>query len=187
MAAADSRALALVKVVVVATLFLSIWFYWLPAWLGLIRPNFDFSGLRALRLLGLLPLVPGAIVGTHCIFNFAWVGRGTPAPIDPPRRLVVGGYYRFVRNPMYVGFGAAIVGAWILFGRLRWTALLAMALLALAIHLFVVFYEEPTLRKKFGEEYDQFCRNVPRWWPRWTPWLPEPASDPLAAPGAANR
>ncbi|MGI9103467.1 MAG: methyltransferase family protein [Terriglobales bacterium] len=186
MLAGDSRAFALAKVIVVAVLFLSLWFYWLPAWLGLIRPNFDYSGLRALRLLGLVPLIPGAIVGTHCIFNFAWVGRGTPAPIDPPRHLVVGGYYRYVRNPMYVGFGAAIVGAWMLFGKARWAALIAMALLAIAIHLFVVLYEEPTLRRKFGADYEEFCRNVPRWWPRLKPWNREQAKGSIAVVGSAG-
>jgi protein-S-isoprenylcysteine O-methyltransferase Ste14 len=166
----DSRAWAVAKVAVLAALFIAFFFLYLPTWLGLFHFTLDFHGWRALRLLGLAPLLVGAIIGLRCVFDFAWTGRGTPAPIDPPRQLVVSGFYRYVRNPMYVGFGLALISAWIVVGELRWLALICAVVLAAGIHLFVMFYEEPTLRRKFGADYDDFCRNVPRWIPRLHPW-----------------
>jgi protein-S-isoprenylcysteine O-methyltransferase Ste14 len=96
-----------------------------------------------------------------CFYDFTFKGRGTPAPIDPPKELVVSGLYRFMRNPMYFG------GITILLGHAIWwpsfSLLMAPLLFLLATHLFVVFYEEPTLRKKFGAAYEQYCCDVPRW------------------------
>ena len=83
---------------------------------------------------------------------------------------MVVGFYRFVRNPMYVGFAAGWIGLWIVFGRANWTTIIAVAAVALGVHLFVMLYEEPTLRNKFGEEYEDYCRNVRRWWPRMSPY-----------------
>lgn len=80
------------------------------------------------------------------------------------------GFYRYVRNPMYVGFGAGWIGLWIVFGRSNAVAIAAATAVALAVHLFVIFYEEPVLRKKFGADYTDYCRNVHRWWPRARPW-----------------
>jgi protein-S-isoprenylcysteine O-methyltransferase Ste14 len=94
---------------------------------------------------------------------------GTP-PFAPPQRLVVVGFYRYVRNPMYVGFAVGWIGLWVVFGRSSPTAIAVAAAVGLAVHLFVVFYEEPTLRKKFGTDYDDYCRNVSRWWPRLRAW-----------------
>ena len=103
-----------------------------------------------------------------CVLTFALLGRGTPAPFDPPRRLVIRGPYRFVRNPMYIGAGLALGGA-ALFYNSVWL-LAYVVLFLLAAHIFVVWYEEPTLRRTFGEEYDSYCRRVRRWWPkiRWS-------------------
>ena len=96
--------------------------------------------------------------------RFALQGLGTPAPVAPPKHLVVTGLYRRVRNPMYVGVLAAVSGQALLFGSVR---LLEYALLlGLAVHSFVFFYEEPTLRKQFGEEYERYRASVPRWIPR---------------------
>jgi protein-S-isoprenylcysteine O-methyltransferase Ste14 len=106
----------------------------------------------------------GAAVALWCIFTFATIGRGTPAPFDPPRRLVIRGPYRFVRNPMYIGAGLALASAALFYESLP---LLGYAgLFFLATHVFVVLYEEPTLRRTFGEEYEAYCRQVGRWWPR---------------------
>jgi protein-S-isoprenylcysteine O-methyltransferase Ste14 len=115
----------------------------------------------ALILLGLIPLVASFV-------RFVFEGLGTPAPIAPPQRLVVGGFYRYVRNPMYVGVVSVIVGQALLLGdvRLLWYG----AILWLGFHLFVLVYEEPTLRQMFGESYIIFCANVPRWIPRLVPW-----------------
>jgi protein-S-isoprenylcysteine O-methyltransferase Ste14 len=96
--------------------------------------------------------------------RFVREGHGTPVPVAPPRRLVVGGAFRFVRNPSYVAAVAAVVGQGFL---LASPGVLAYGgLLALAFHLFVVGYEEPTLRRTFGADYEAYCRSVPRWLPR---------------------
>jgi protein-S-isoprenylcysteine O-methyltransferase Ste14 len=118
--------------------------------------------------LAILPCMLGASILLWCGWDFAVVGRGTPAPIDPPKSVVVSGLYRFVRNPMYVGVELVTLGEALLFSSVR---LLGYALLlGLGFHLFVVFYEEPTLTKKFGGPYQRYCQAVPRWIPRLTPW-----------------
>ena len=88
----------------------------------------------------------------------------------PPQRLVVVGPYRYVRNPMYVGFFVGWLGLWVIFGRATLSAIAIAAAMVLATMLFVVLYEEPTLRRKFGPEYEEYCRNVRRWVPRMHPW-----------------
>lgn len=113
-------------------------------------------------------IVAGAAVYLRCAWDFAVGGQGTPAPIDAPRRLVVRGLYRFVRNPMYVGVVTLLVCEAALFRSLFLLAYAAC--LAAGFHLFVLLYEEPVLRKKFGEEYAAYCRAVPRWLPRLRPW-----------------
>jgi protein-S-isoprenylcysteine O-methyltransferase Ste14 len=116
------------------------------------------------RCLGLLPMMIGAGALLWCIRDFAVMGRGTLAPIDPPKHLVVRGLYRYVRNPMYVGV------LWILSGEalLFWSHwLLGYAVIFFVIaNLFVVFHEEPVLRRQFGDAYGVYCRRVRRWWPR---------------------
>jgi protein-S-isoprenylcysteine O-methyltransferase Ste14 len=100
--------------------------------------------------------------------RFAIQGLGTPAPVLLPRHLVVTGLYRYVRNPMYVAVVSTILGQGLLFGN---AALLEYgALVCFLMHLFVLGYEEPTLRMSFGDEYKSFCAEVPRWIPRVTPW-----------------
>ena len=116
-----------------------------------------------LGLMGLLPLTLGVAFYLWCAWDFASAGRGTPAPIDPPRMLVARGLYRVVRNPMYVGVLLILIGESIIFSSLP---ILQYALFVwLMFHLFVVFYEEPTLRKKFGATYDEYRKSVSRWVP----------------------
>jgi protein-S-isoprenylcysteine O-methyltransferase Ste14 len=117
-----------------------------------------------------LPSVLGFSVALRCVWDFGWTGRGTPAPFAPPQRLVVVGLYRHVRNPMYLGFAVGWIGLWVIFGHANLAAIAGVAAVALAIHLFVLFYEERTLRSKFGPDYEQYCRNVDRWWPRARGW-----------------
>lgn len=129
-------------------------------------PGGDFH-LGIARYLGIPLIALGAALYLRCAWDFARVGLGTPAPIDPPRNLVAGGLYRYVRNPMYVGIVSLLLGECIFFESRR---VLAFALFAvLATHLFVVCYEEPTLRKKFGASYEEYCRRVPRWIPKLKP------------------
>jgi protein-S-isoprenylcysteine O-methyltransferase Ste14 len=152
---------------VVGCAFFSLWFWLLPLWLGF---RVATAGTANLRWLAAVPSVLGFAVALRCVWDFGWTGRGTPAPIAPPQRLVVVGFYRYVRNPMYVGFAAGWIGLWVVFGHASWEAIAVAALIPLCVHLFVLFYEEPTLRKKFGADYEQYCRNVNRWWPRARAW-----------------
>ncbi|HXR40203.1 MAG TPA: isoprenylcysteine carboxylmethyltransferase family protein, partial [Terracidiphilus sp.] len=109
-------------------------------------------------------------VALRCIWDFGWTGHGTPAPIAPPKRLVVVGFYRYVRNPMYVGFFVGWAGLWVVFGRATLVAITAVAAVMAGVALFVRLYEEPTLLRMFGADYEEYCRNVPRWVPRIHPW-----------------
>lgn len=127
------------------------------------QATFDVWGCAALAVIGF-----GASLYLNCAWHFAVGGQGTPAPIDPPRRLVIGGPYRYVRNPMYVGVLSVLLGESLLF---RNTGLAVYAgALWLGVHLWVLLYEEPTLWRKFGEEYAEYCRHVPRWVPRLRAW-----------------
>jgi len=147
--------------------FLALWFWLLPQWLGF---RVEMAGAAHWRWLAALPSVLGFAVALRCVWDFGWTGRGTPAPIAPPRRLVVVGFYRYLRNPMYVGFAVGWIGLWVVFGNANPAAIAAVLAVALGVHLFVVLYEEPTLRGKFGADYEAYCRNVDRWWPRIRGW-----------------
>lgn len=120
------------------------------------------------RWAGVLLIAAGIPVLIDSFARFALKGLGTPAPVFPTRHLVVSGLYRYVRNPMYVAVVAVILGQGLLFGSVR---VLEYGILAwLAFHLFVLLYEEPTLRRSFGAEYETFCANVRRWIPRLSAW-----------------
>lgn len=112
-----------------------------------------------------LPLwMMGGVILLWSFWNFFAQGRGTPAPIDPPKELVAVGFYRYVRNPMYVGVLATILAHFLWFGYRN--LLLYAGLVFLAFHAFVTFYEEPNLKKKFGPAYEDYLSRVPRWIPR---------------------
>jgi protein-S-isoprenylcysteine O-methyltransferase Ste14 len=153
----------LVRAVTYAVLFISLVFIYVPArllyWSGIARP----ATLEMPQIAGMGIGTAGAAVALWCIFTFVLVGRGTPAPFDPPRRLVIQGPYRFVRNPMYIGAGLALAGAAIFYESLPLLGYTGLFLLA--AHLFVVWYEEPTLRRTFGQEYEAYCSRVRRWLP----------------------
>ena len=120
------------------------------------------------RALGALLVVAGATAAVHSFARFVLEGAGTPVPIAPPERLVVGGLYRHVRNPMYVAFEAAIAGQALWLGRAS-LLLYAAAMLA-AQAAFVRWYEEPTLLARYGADYAAYRRAVRGWWPRLRPW-----------------
>ena len=113
--------------------------------------------------IGVALTVAGVVLALSCVLTFVRIGKGTPAPFDPPRRLVNRGPYSFLRNPMYVGAGAALAGAALYYRSLPLFAYAAAFMLA--AHLFVVAYEEPVLRAKFGDDYAAYCRRVARWLP----------------------
>lgn len=115
--------------------------------------------------LGAVPLAVGFAVYLWCAWDFATAGRGTPLPLDAPKRLVARGLYRFMRNPMYVGVLLMVLGQALLF---RSRAILWYAAVAwLFFHAMVMLYEEPVLGRKFGESYAQYRSSVSRWIPRW--------------------
>lgn len=153
----------LVRAVTYAALFIGLVLLYVPArllaWSGLVRP----AAIEVQQGAGMGIGAAGAVVALWCIVIFAFVGRGTPAPFDPPRRLVIQGPYRFVRNPMYMGAGLALASAALFYESLP--LLGYTGLFFLATHVFVVWYEEPTLRRTFGQEYEAYCRQVRRWWP----------------------
>src|SRR5262245_1109291 len=130
-----------------------------------------FLGLEPTRYLGAIMILLGVPVLIDAFARFALQGLGTPAPIAPPRNLVVTGLFRYVRNPIFVALVAIILGEGVLMG--DWRLIVYGALLWLAFHVQVVAYEEPTLAQTFGSEYEAFRAAVPRWIPRVTPWRPE--------------
>jgi protein-S-isoprenylcysteine O-methyltransferase Ste14 len=106
----------------------------------------------------------GGVILLWSFWNFLIEGRGTPAPIDPPKELVAVGFYRYVRNPMYVGVLLILIGHFLWF---KHVSLIVYAVVAfLIVHLFVTLYEEPTLKRKFGASYEEYLKKVPRWIPR---------------------
>ncbi len=153
-----------VRATIYAILFISLLLIYLPArllsWSGFTRPaTFELQ-----QIIGMIIGTIGAAIAAWCILTFATSGKGTPAPFDPPRRLVIVGPYRAVRNPMYIGAGLALLGAAIFYG--SWPLLGYAVVFCFASHLFVLLYEEPALRRTFGEDYEAYCRRVKRWWPR---------------------
>lgn len=137
----------------------------IPWWL---TNHWHGSGPLPVQIVGAVFVLCGLAVLVHSFAKFVREGLGTPAPVAPTKHLVVGGLYRFVRNPMYVAIIAIVLGQAMFFGSLAvlWYSLLTWVVPA----AFVKFYEEPTLRRTYGAEYEEYCRNVPAWIPRMTPW-----------------
>lgn len=165
---------ALIRALTYASLFIGLVLVFVPArvleWSGVVRPE-----IGAIQILGMAAGVAGGALALWCVLIFALAGKGTPAPFDPPRRLVVRGPYRFARNPMAIGVGSALAGASLFFESLELAGY--TVLFFIVIHLFVRYYEEPTLRRTFGEEYDVYCSGVGRWMPRRSAQSPaEPSS-----------
>jgi protein-S-isoprenylcysteine O-methyltransferase Ste14 len=152
------------RAVVYAALFIGFVLVYLPervlAWAGIVGP----PAIGVPQIAGMVIGAVGMAVALWCIFAFIFVGKGTPAPFDPPRNLVIRGPYRFVRNPMYIGAGFALAGAALFY--LSWQLLVFTGAFFLTTHLFVLIYEEPALRRTFGQDYAAYCGRVRRWWPR---------------------
>ena len=125
------------------------------------------------RVVGVLLVLGGMGLGLWCTRHFIVVGQGTPNPLDPPAFLVRGGPYQIVRNPIYLSVVAALAGEAVAFGSV--TLLAYLMLVVVVVHIVVMFYEEPTLRRSFGAAYEDYCNRVPRWIPR----VVFPGADPL--------
>jgi protein-S-isoprenylcysteine O-methyltransferase Ste14 len=149
--------------------FFALWFWLLPSWLGF---HVDIAGPARWRWIVAVPSMLGFAVALRCVWDFGRAGHGTPVPVAPPKKLVVVGFYRYVRNPMYLGFFTGWIGLWIVFGQANLAAIAVAFAVILGVLLFVRLYEEPTLRKMFGADYEEYCRNVHRWVPRMRSWEP---------------
>jgi protein-S-isoprenylcysteine O-methyltransferase Ste14 len=152
-----------IRAITYAAVFIGFFLVYLPgrflAGSGIVRPVV----IRMPQIGGMILGAIGAAFALWCILTFAFIGKGTPAPFDPPRRLVIRGPYRFVRNPMYIGAGLALAGAALFYQSS--SLLLYAGLFLLGTHLFVILYEEPILRRNFGDDYKEYCCRVGRWWP----------------------
>ena len=153
----------LVRAVTYAALFIGFVLVYLPSrflsWSGIVAP----ARTGAPQVAGVIMVTIGTAIALWCVFTFVFIGKGTPAPFDPPRKLVVRGPYRFVRNPMYIGAGMTLAGAALYYQSL--SILIYTALFLVITHLFVVLYEEPTLRGTFGDDYETYFQRVKRWLP----------------------
>src|SRR3954466_15933819 len=144
----------------------------LPWWLTRWRPSTGLAHWLPAPPPGVVILLAGTAFLVHAFVRFVVEGIGTPAPIAPPAHLVVGGLYQYVRNPMYLAVIATILGQALLLWRpvlLGYAAIVTAAMVA-----FVVGHEQPALTRTFGKEYTTYCRAVPGWLPRLTPWRPGP-------------
>ena len=135
---------------------------WIPYWILSRRPPAVVPQVQ--RLLGAVPMAVGLACLLWCFRDFVVRGRGTPAPYDPPKKLVTTGLYRFVRNPMYIALVTVIAGEALFFGASSLWIYAAFAWLA--FHLRVLLFEEPRLRELFGAEYEAYRAEVPRWVPK---------------------
>jgi protein-S-isoprenylcysteine O-methyltransferase Ste14 len=117
-----------------------------------------------LQVAGWAVLASGVVVLREAFGRFVFEGIGTPAPVAPTEKLVVEGLYRHVRNPMYLAVAAVILGQAAVLG--RWVLVAYAVVFGATVWSFVHWYEEPTLRRRFGSEYEEYLRSVPRWWPR---------------------
>jgi protein-S-isoprenylcysteine O-methyltransferase Ste14 len=140
--------------------------WWITGWR--MRDPFPGPVMIPLKVVGVLLALAGLAVIVNAFFRFVVEGLGTPMPAAPPARLVVGGFYRYVRNPMYVAVFAAIIGQALLFGDPG--LLVYVACVAVPVFAFVRWYEEPVLHGKFGADYDSYRAHVPGWWPRLHPY-----------------
>jgi protein-S-isoprenylcysteine O-methyltransferase Ste14 len=155
--------LVLFRAITFATIFVALLLIYVPAnllsWSGIVSP----TTIDVQQVVGVIVGTIGIGLAIWCVLVFALVGEGTPAPFDPPRKLVIRGPYRFVRNPMYVGAGLALAGASLYYE--SWSVFAYAGVFLVLSHAFVVLYEEPTLRRTYEQEYEEYCRRVRRWLP----------------------
>jgi protein-S-isoprenylcysteine O-methyltransferase Ste14 len=149
-----------------------VWSFFVPGTITVLVPylllSSQFNSFRInisiLRFFGMIPILFGVMIYFWCAWDFTFIGKGTPAPFDPPKELMIKGPYRYVRNPMYIFVALVLIGEGIFF---ETTILFLFAALAMPFfHLWVVLYEEPTLKRKFGWAYERYCEQVGRWLPR---------------------
>ena len=155
---------ALIRALTYAAIFIGVVLVYVPASIlssaGISGPPGNGAG----HIVAMVMVAGGVALALWCVLTFALVGKGTPAPFDPPRRLVIVGPYRFVRNPMYLGAGLALLGLALYYGSASLFGFVGLFLLI--VFLFIVGYEEPTLRRTFGADYEAYTKRVGRFLPR---------------------
>jgi hypothetical protein len=161
------RWLHVVPALAVGSAFFALWFWLLPGWLGF---RVETAGAARWRWLAAISSVLGFAVALRCVWDFGRTGGGTPAPMAPPKCLVVVGFHRLCAEPYVRGFRRRVDRPVDRLRTRRCEQVAAVAAVALGVRLFVLFYEESTLRSKFGADYEAYCRNVRRWWPRLQGW-----------------
>jgi protein-S-isoprenylcysteine O-methyltransferase Ste14 len=157
--------LILLRALTYATLFVALFLVLVPQRILTASGYVAGDAFGPVELTGLGLVGLGFALVLWCLATFAFVGKGTAAPFDPPRKLVVVGPYRFVRNPIYIGAVVAMLGAAMVL-RSAWLVLYAFVVLVVT-HLLVILYEEPHLRGLFGQSYEDYLRTVHRWIPTW--------------------
>ena len=159
-----NAAVALIKLALFTFLVPGTGLWWAPRYF--FRSAYGANPLENPAALsgGVVLLALGVAGYLWCALDFAFAGHGTPAPIDPPKLLVVRGLYRYARNPMYISVLLVMSGESVLFR--SWTLCRYALVFWAGFHLFVWLYEEPTLREKFGASYEDYCQRVNRWLPR---------------------
>jgi protein-S-isoprenylcysteine O-methyltransferase Ste14 len=159
-----TKVLTIFRGLLYSAAFIGLWI-WIAAYVRRFDPQIPIAIPGWLFPVGVALALIGGLVAAACIGTFVTVGRGTPAPFDPPRRFVAVGPYRYVRNPMYLGAAAVILGVGL--------AIASPALVLLTVgflflmHLFVVLHEESTLTRRFGDSYRRYQSTVHRWLVRW--------------------
>ena len=159
-----TRTFTVVRGLIYSVAFIGLWI-WIAAYVRGFDPQIPLAIPGWLFPVGLALALTGGLVAAACIGTFLTVGRGTPAPFDPPRKFVAAGPYRYVRNPMYLGAAAVILGGGLAIASPA-IVLLTLGFLLL-MHLFVVLYEEDALARRFGDSYRRYKATVPRWQVRW--------------------
>lgn len=155
-----------IKSIIAGILYISLTYIIIPLFLIGINNYFKLGvyEIPQFQTAGIVLVVIGLLIVLYCAGIFLYIGKGTPVPVAPPKNLVITGLYKFVRNPMYIAYlimilgGAMILGYFLLF--------FYPILFILCIHLFVVFIEEPSLKKRFGQDYEKYLYSVPRWLPK---------------------
>ena len=142
-------------------------YIWIPRWI-LLSPKYSESfEIGIYRYLGLIPIIVGAVLWIYCSGSFVFVGIGTPVPFTPTKKLIVTGFYRFVRNPLYLAGFIVLIGEGILF---QSAGIIIYSIVIFGHFHLLVILEEAFLEKKFGDSYKQYCKSVPRWIPRIKPY-----------------
>ena len=148
----------LLGLLVGTTFFILLPYFFLLLSIYLFLPIYSFF---ILKIFGIILILFGLCLFSYCSGLFFIVGKGTPAPIEPPKKLVVEGLYKYTRNPIYIGYFMILLGEFLFFG--QFLLLIYFFLAIIGINMYAVFHEEPILKKRFGKSYKEYFKKIPRW------------------------